>query len=79
MLFENTCLVAQRVATSSNGQQVIPVRIVDHQPPSAVLLLEASSFDGETLQGQDTMRVPEAKAAHPPRTTRWPGTVTPAP
>ena len=44
-----------------------------------VAVLEASAFDGEVLRGQDAVRVLEGKAPHLPGTTRWPGTVVPAP
>lgn len=44
-----------------------------------VAVLEASTFDGETLRGQDAVRVLEGKAPHLPGTTRWPGTVIPVP
>ncbi|HET8948012.1 MAG TPA: putative metal-binding motif-containing protein, partial [Candidatus Polarisedimenticolia bacterium] len=38
-----------------------------------IAVLTASTFDGEALQGQDTVRVLAGKAPHHPATTRWPG------
>ncbi|HET8946009.1 MAG TPA: hypothetical protein VFQ07_03430, partial [Candidatus Polarisedimenticolia bacterium] len=44
-----------------------------------IAVLAASTFDGEALQGQDTVRVLAGKAPHHPATTRWPGGITSLP
>lgn len=44
-----------------------------------IAVLTASTFDGEALQGQDTVRVLAGKVPHLPATTRWRGAVISVP